>query len=108
MLVLACDLPGISAKFLRNMVNQRSGFEAVIPVTSDGGLHPACALYHRLCLPAMERNLTSGANKLILLLEEPGLRICRLRAEEGQFSDSELLDINTPADLAEFLRISKS
>jgi molybdopterin-guanine dinucleotide biosynthesis protein A len=108
MLVLACDLPGVSAQFLRNMVERKSGFEAVIPINSDGELQPVCALYHRSCLPAMERNLAANDNGLIFLLREPGLRIHQLRLKEELFSNSELLDIDTPEDFAKFLRISKA
>ncbi len=107
-LALACDLPGVGTSFLRNLIAARPGSDAVIPVTSDGGLHPTCALYHQRCLPAMDRNLAAGANKLILLIEEPGLRLFRFRLEERRFSDAELFDVNTPEDFAEFQRISKS
>lgn len=107
-LALACDLPGVSTPFLRNLIAASPGFDAVIPVTSDGGFHPACALYHRRCLPAMDRNLAAGANKLMLLIEEPGLRISRFTLETRQFPDAELFDVNTPRDFAKFQKISKS
>jgi molybdopterin-guanine dinucleotide biosynthesis protein A len=105
--LLACDLPRVSTEMLRNIILQAPGFDAVIPATSDGRLHPVCAIYSRTCLPAIEKGLRARDNRLIRLLEEPGLQIRQLTAAEGDFSDSNLLDLDTREDLEEFLRLSK-
>ncbi len=107
-LALACDLPRISPGMLKCLIRHAPGFDAVVPVTSGGRLHPVCAAYSRACLPAIERNLRAGENRMIRLLEEPGLRIKRLTATEGNFSEANLLDIDNPRDLEEFLRLHKS
>ncbi len=104
-LTLACDLPRISTDTLKNLIRHTPGFEAVIPVTADGRLHPVCAVYGRACLPASERILEAGENRMIRLLEEPGLHIKRLTAAEGGFSDAEMLDLDSPKDLGEFTRL---
>jgi molybdopterin-guanine dinucleotide biosynthesis protein A len=106
-LLLACDLPRVSTEMLRNIILRAPGVDAVIPATSDGRLHPVCAIYNRVCLPAIEKGLRTGDNRLIRLLEEPGLQIRQLAASEGHFSDSDLLDLNTCEDLDEFRRLSK-
>jgi molybdopterin-guanine dinucleotide biosynthesis protein A len=106
-LLLACDLPRVSTEMLNNIILRAPGFDAVIPATSDGRLHPVCAIYSRTCLPAIERGLRASDNRLIRLLEEPGLQIRQLTAAEGDFTDSDLLDLDTREDLEEFLRLSK-
>lgn len=108
MLVLACDLPRVPAVLLRNIIESSPGFDAVIPITPDGGLHPVCAVYRRTCLPVVERNLRSGMHRMVSLLDEPGLRVRQLTAAEGGFSDTDLLDLNSPDDYEEFRRMSKS
>ncbi len=108
MLALACDLPRISSDLLRSVIRHTPGFDAVVPVTSGGLPQPVCAAYSRACLPAIERNLRAGENRMIRLLEEPHLRIKRLSPAEGSFSDADLLDIDDPRDLEEFLRPYKS
>ncbi len=107
-LALACDLPRISPELLKNLIRHRQGFDAVIPVTSEGIPQPVCAAYGRSCFPAIERNLRSGENRMLRLLEEPGLRIKLLTSTEGGFSDADLFDVDDPGDLEEFLRLQKS
>ncbi len=107
-LALACDLPRISADTLLNLIRHTPGFNAVIPVTADGRLHPVCAVYGKACLPAIERLLKAGENRMIRLLEEPGLHFKRLAAAEGGFSDAEMLDLDSPMDLGEFARLHGS
>ena len=102
LIVLACDLPCITTDFLRTLSAARTGYDAVIPVTSDGGLHPACAIYHRNCLPTIERNLEAGRNRMLELLGEPSLRIRTWPCAEAGFRDSELVDLNTPEDYQQF------
>ena len=107
-LALACDLPRISSGMLKSMIRHTRGFDAVVPVTSGGRLHPVCAAYSRACLPSIERNLRAGENRIIRLLEEPSLRIRRLTAMEGRFSEADLLDIDDPRDLEQFRQLHKS
>lgn len=51
--VLACDLPFVSGAFLEKLAAcDKAGFDAVVPVQSDGIPQPLCALYRReACLP---------------------------------------------------------
>lgn len=107
-LALACDLPRISSAMLKNLIRHTRGFHAVVPLTSDGRLHPVCAAYRRDCLPAIERLLCRGENRMTRLLEEPGLRVKFLTATEGGFSDADLRDIDNPQDLEEFNQLLKS
>ena len=98
MLVLACDLPGATSRLLRSLIGCAAGFDAVVPVTSDGLLHPVCSLYRRSCLPVIEEKLRSGENQMLGLLDSRQLRVRRLSSGEGGFSDVELLDVDTPED----------
>jgi molybdopterin-guanine dinucleotide biosynthesis protein A len=107
-LLLACDLPRISTAFLRHMIRQARGFDIVVPVTTDGCPHPVCAVYGRACLPALVRNLQAGDNRLISLLDEPGLQIRRWHVSDDNFSEADLFDIDRPQDLEAFLRMRKS
>jgi molybdopterin-guanine dinucleotide biosynthesis protein A len=102
MLVVACDVPCITTNFLRALSAACADYDAVIPATSDGGLHPASAIYHRNCLPAIVRNLEAGRNRMLDLLNEPHLRVRVWPCAEAGFSDDELLDLNTPEDYRQF------
>ena len=57
-LVVACDMPGLTAPFLVELFDAaaRAGKDCVVPVTA-GGLEPLCAVYHARLLPAAESAL---------------------------------------------------
>jgi molybdopterin-guanine dinucleotide biosynthesis protein A len=107
-LLLACDLPGVSTVLLRHLVDRSPGFDAVIPVTSDGRSHPACAVYSRNCLPVVEACLKAGENRLLRVAEDPRLRALRLRLPDELAADVQLLNVNSPEDLTAFLRRQNS
>jgi molybdopterin-guanine dinucleotide biosynthesis protein A len=103
-LLLACDLPRARAEWLRRVVDLGRQHDAVIPRTTDGRVHPLCAVYSRSCFPVVERNLSSGRNKMTDLFGTAPLRVLWLDGACGGFSDRDLHNINTPDDLAAFLR----
>lgn len=101
LLALACDLPSVKESFLRLLVRVAEGYDAVIPVTSDGRPHPLCAVYRRSCLPALERNLHAGVNKITELLKS--LNVNWLPESPTNFLAEDVCNLNTPEDLAFFL-----
>jgi molybdopterin-guanine dinucleotide biosynthesis protein A len=107
LLVLACDLPAVTAKLLRRLVEWAEGFDVVVPMTSDGVLHPVCALYRRTCLPVMEEHLRSGNTGLLDLFHSQKVRTRRLAPGEGDFTDADLRDMDSPEDYLQWwVRIS--
>jgi molybdopterin-guanine dinucleotide biosynthesis protein A len=98
-IVLACDLPNLKTPLLQNLVALAEGFDAAIPITSDGLAHPLCAVYRRTCLPSVEQALNRGANKVIEMFLDDGLVVKWVGPEEGKFKDADLANINTPEDL---------
>ena len=101
LLALACDLPSVKQSFLRLLVRLAEGYDAVIPVTSDGRPHPLCAVYRRSCLTALERNLQAGRNKITDVLKS--LNVHWLPEGPATFFAEDVYNLNTPEDLASFL-----
>jgi molybdenum cofactor guanylyltransferase len=99
-LVLACDLPNLQERFLRNLISLSTGFDAAIPRTRDGLAHPLCAIYRRTCLSSMQRALARGANKVIENFLDSSLSIKWVDPDEGEFEERDLANINTPDDLS--------
>ncbi|MEQ1886128.1 MAG: molybdenum cofactor guanylyltransferase [Bryobacteraceae bacterium] len=92
-LVVACDMPSVTAGFLRGLLDaaEASGAGCVVPETSEG-LHPLCAVYHRRLLPAVERAIDHKILKMRDFLKNIG-------AEPWPVADGRLLrNINTPAE----------
>lgn len=100
-LVVSCDLPFVTGGLFARLVELGTqGFDAVVPVQTDGRPQPLCALYARdACLPIAERLLREGLARPRLLLREART----LWVEEEKLSDLDdsalfFLNVNTPDD----------
>jgi molybdopterin-guanine dinucleotide biosynthesis protein A len=100
--MLACDLPNLKTALLQSLVSLAEGFDAAVPRTGDGIIHPLCAVYRRTCLPSIEMALARGANKVIRTFLDDRLAVRWVHPEEGRFEDTDLANINTPEDLRKF------
>ena len=65
-LVLACDMPSISAGFLRELLDaaEQAGADALLPAGPSGRPEPLSAVYHRRCAPILRRALDAGVRKV--------------------------------------------
>jgi molybdopterin-guanine dinucleotide biosynthesis protein A len=102
-LLLACDLPSLHVDLLRGLIDASPGFDAVVPRTTDGRIHPLCAMYRRSCAGPAEERLGHGQNMMKAFLEDPALKVRWLHPREGLFMDSDLANLNSPGDLEDFL-----
>ncbi len=95
-LVVACDMAGVRAEWLRELLHtaEQSGSRAVYACCSDGAWEPLCAVYHEDCLPEAQSMLLEGAFKATVLLN----RVNGLAWRAG-WAD-QLRNINTPSDWA--------
>jgi molybdopterin-guanine dinucleotide biosynthesis protein A len=84
---------------LERLVSFEKGNDAVVPCSSDGRLHPLCAVYRQSCLPLLEEYLRQGRNRMTDLLKDPRLAVRMLDGSEGGFSDWDLVNVNFPEDL---------
>lgn len=107
-IVLACDLPNLQARLLRNLVALAEGFDAAIPRTADGIAHPLCAAYRKTCLPVIEKALEKGSNKFIETFLDDTLAVRWIGPDEGVYAPADLANINTPEDLRNLRRARPS
>jgi molybdopterin-guanine dinucleotide biosynthesis protein A len=99
-IVLACDLPFVTAALLEALAIEfgtGDEIDAVVP-RSSRGLEPLCALYARRCAETVRRRIEAGNLEMRGLLTE--LRFKELRPEGvPPFDDgSVFLNVNTPHD----------
>ena len=64
LLVVACDMPLISGKLAKAMLQAGEGFDAVICQDRAGRIHPLCGIYSKQCLPAIESMIARGNYKI--------------------------------------------
>lgn len=103
-LLLACDLPNVHSMMLRRLIELASDYDIVAACTSDGNAQPLCGIYRRTCRAVVEDQLRTGVNRFMTLLSNPALRVRLVGPKEGNFSDSDLFNLNSPEDLR---RLSK-
>jgi len=99
-LVLACDMPFLTAPFLERVFDRGLDVDVALPRSPDG-YHPLCACYAPACADPIRRRLEAGALKVIDLLTD--VRVRELAPDELEAFDRDgllLLNINTPDDLA--------
>jgi molybdenum cofactor guanylyltransferase len=95
-LIVACDLPCLTAPFLASMV--RVDADLVIPRTARG-YEPLCAIYSRACAAPIRQRLERGALEAAVLPE--GVRVCEIGPEALARCDPDgllFLNVNTPHD----------
>ncbi len=101
LLLLACDLPLLPPPLLRALLEGLPGADWVVPLHADR-LHPLCAAYGPGVLPVATALLGQGRRDMHALLAHASL-VGRPLAPSPAWGDPEaaLLNVNTPADLAE-------
>lgn len=74
--VLSVDLPLFTSAFgLKILEEMDSSFDAVVPMTPEGRVHPLCALYRRSVSLIAERMLLDGRLRVVELLKNVRTRI---------------------------------
>lgn len=96
-LLVACDLPFVSARLLEAVLGVAHGPDVVVP-TLGGRDEPLCARYSARLGPAVRDAMAAGRLKMIDLFE--GREVTRLDVTALGIAAEELLNINRPEDLA--------
>lgn len=97
--VMACDIPFLNPRFVEYMVEKSKGYDIVVPAPPDG-LQPLCAVYSRVCLPAIKNLLDK--NRLRIRGFYPGHKVLEIPPAVLSSFDPEgnmFININTPEDL---------
>ena len=97
-LVVASDMPFVTASFLKYLVRVGQDVDVAIPRTTDGH-QPLCACYAGTCVSVVRRHIESGTLKVTDLLSE--LSVHEIGPAELQPFDPDdrlFFNVNTPDD----------
>jgi molybdopterin-guanine dinucleotide biosynthesis protein A len=96
-LVVACDMPSVTADLLRQLLLRAETAErdCVAATGPYGQPEPLCAVYHRRCLPALTRSIRDKRLRMRDFVKEIG-------AIWVPVDKLALANVNTPAEWAEF------
>jgi molybdopterin-guanine dinucleotide biosynthesis protein A len=100
LLVVACDMPYLTAPFAAYLLSLAGDADAVVP-QSERGYHPLCAVYTRACLESAAAMLADRQLKMRELVDRVRTRVVPVE-DLRQFGDPDrlLANVNTPADYA--------
>jgi molybdenum cofactor guanylyltransferase len=99
-LVLACDLPFVTAALLARLVEESriaDDVDAVVP-RSARGLEPLCALYRPQCAPAARDRIMEGTLQAAALLDAVRTRILEPELLAPYDEGALFENVNTPHD----------
>lgn len=102
-LVVACDMPFLSARFLRYLAIAGREVDVAIPRTAEG-YEPLCASYSRGCADPIRRRIDAGALTVLDFLSD--VRVREIGPEEIAPYDPDgtlFFNVNTPDDYARSL-----
>ncbi len=93
-LIAACDMPNLSAEFLRSLLQaaREAGCDALIPESPPGKPQPLCAVYHSRALAHLQAAFDRRIRKVTAALE--GLRLASFPVEEVAYFQN----LNTPEE----------
>jgi len=95
--VIACDIPQVDISFVRRMVRESKGFDAVIPKTGQSQYEPLFAVYRKSVLAAIDKAIATGNYRII----DP-LRDCKVNYI-GLADGQQLKNLNTMKDYCKFV-----
>ncbi|UCG85339.1 MAG: molybdenum cofactor guanylyltransferase [Gemmatimonadota bacterium] len=101
-LVVAWDMPFVTANLLRKLIERGDEYDVFVPesTTGESELEPLCAVYGQRCLAPIRERLVDEDFRVQGFLD--AVRVGRLPADEmEQLGDPETLffNVNTPDDL---------
>ncbi len=108
-IVLACDLPLVSERFIQLLVQRvrATNADAVMPRTADGW-QPLAAAYHARCRSVFQRAFEAGERSIIRAFAT--IEVQAITVEEMAavgLIGSELANVNTPEDWARITQNEK-
>ena len=97
-LLVACDMPSVSAEFLANLLDiaERSPAGVLLPVDLADRAEPLCAVYHKGCAATLAGHFHSGIRKITAAFAD--IAVTRLPIAEM----AHLKNVNTPAEWSEY------
>jgi molybdopterin-guanine dinucleotide biosynthesis protein A len=95
--VIACDIPEVDISFVRQMVRESKGFDAVVPQTRPSQYEPLFAVYNKSALAAIDKAIALENYRIIAPLKD--CKVNYINLASGQ----QLKNLNTRKDYHKFI-----
>lgn len=101
--VIACDMPLVSKKIIREMTEVRHGHDVVV-LSHSNGIEPLLGVYSKTCIKPLEESLFAGSLSVQDLIGS--LKTTTFKCDDPKF-ESDILppyfNINTPQDYSRLI-----
>jgi len=97
--VLSCDLPFVSAEFIRFLISISADFDITVPHYGKEHFEPLCGIYSRTVLPELESHVRALDLKLPVLFQKIRLNAIQASPLISRFNPNLFFNINSPEDL---------
>ena len=97
--VVACDIPDLNIKYVKELIRQAKDHQIVIPTWSDGKLEPLFAVYRKSVLDNIKNMLDTGQRKIRLLFDSVDVKYLPL-PDEGKW----YRNLNTMEDYQNYIK----
>ena len=96
---VACDMPFIKQSLVSYLIQEKEGYDVVVPRTKDG-FEPLHAVYSKACIPPTRQLLVEGCYKILDLY--PLVKVKTIECSEMARLDPKgesFINVNTPEEL---------
>ena len=95
----ACDMPLLNPRLIEYMMEERDGYDVILPKTRDG-LHPLHAIYSKKCLSPMRQLLDRDDLKIVNFFHRVRVRyIDETEIRKVDPHMSSLINVNTEEEM---------
>jgi len=105
-LILAGDMPFISAAAIRYLWSQHKGYDVILPKSSDGH-QPLHAIYSKNCIVKIKKQLDCGKLKISGFFPEVRVLEIPTTQHPSCFGSHYFFNLNTPADIIQARQLAK-
>jgi molybdopterin-guanine dinucleotide biosynthesis protein A len=105
-LILAGDMPFISAAAIHYLWSRHEGYDVILPKSSDGH-QPLHAIYNKNCMEKIKKQLDCGKLKISGFFSE--VRVLEIPTEQhpSGFGPRYFFNLNTPEDINQARQLAK-
>jgi molybdopterin-guanine dinucleotide biosynthesis protein A len=101
--VVACDMPLLSAPFIKVVLSELDDNDVVIPFESETKNHPLHAIYSARCLPYIEKCLNQKKQRIIAFFPDVKVKEVDVLKYESLRAEQSCINVNTPEELKQTL-----
>ncbi len=100
---VACDMPFINSELVRIICNNSAGYDATVPLNSEGSPEPLHAVYAKSALNEISRMISEEEKKITMLFERTITNfISPVAYSHIHESEKSFCNANTPDEFSEF------